>query len=115
MNEDQQPASVPHPSATGQPIDDSTTTPPAAPPNEPTVAEQRRPEGGDPRSRRPRSGPIIWGVLVLAFCAYTAFQAVAPGTVDGTSFVIAATISLGLLLLAVGVAVIARSSRNQRR
>lgn len=66
----------------------------------------------DPRDLRPRSGPIVWGVIVLAFCVYTAFQAISPGSIDGTTFVIAATIALGLLLLAVGAAVIVRSSRR---
>lgn len=69
----------------------------------------------DPRNLRPKTGPIVWGVLVLAFCVYTASQTVAPGSVNGTTFVIAATITLGVLLLAIGAAVIIRSSRAQRR
>lgn len=69
----------------------------------------------DPRNLRPKTGPIVWGVLVLAFCVYTASQMVAPGSVNGTTFVIAATITLGVLLLAIGAAVIVRSSRAQRR
>lgn len=76
------------------------------------------PEAGsltDPRTLRPKTGPIVWGVLVLAFCVYTAFQAVAPGSVNGTTFVIAVTITLGVLLLAIGAAVIVRSSKAPRR
>lgn len=69
----------------------------------------------DPRNLRPKTGPIVWGVLVLAFCVYTASQTVAPGSVNGTTFVIAATITLGVLLLAIGAAVIVRSSKAQRR
>ena len=64
---------------------------------------------------RPRTGTIVWGVLVLAFCAFTSFQTVAPNQVDGTTFVIAAMIGIGLLLLAVGTAVVVRSARQRRR
>ncbi len=64
---------------------------------------------------RPRTGTIVWGVLVLAFCAFTSFQMVAPNRVDGTTFVIAAMIGIGLLLLAVGTAVVVRSTRQRRR
>lgn len=67
------------------------------------------------RWTRPKTGPIVWGVLVLAFCVFTMFQAIAPGVLDGTVFLIAAVISLGLLLLAISAAVIVRSARNQRR
>ncbi len=63
---------------------------------------------------RPRTGTIVWGVLVLAFCAFTSFQTVAPNRVDGTTFVIAAMIGIGLLLLAVGTAVVVRSARQRR-
>lgn len=68
-----------------------------------------------PQLRRPRTGTIVWGVLVLAFCAYMAFQIMAPGSVDGTAFVIAGTIGLGVILLAVGAVVIVRSARNSRK
>jgi hypothetical protein len=67
-----------------------------------------------PESRRPRISPIVWGVIVLAFCAYTAVQLFAPGTVDATTFAIISVIGLGLLLLAVGVAVIVRSTRDSQ-
>ena len=64
---------------------------------------------------RPRTGTIVWGVLVLAFCAFTSFQTVAPNRVDGTTFVIAAMIGIGLMLLAVGTAVVVRSARQPKR
>ena len=63
---------------------------------------------------RPRTGTIVWGVLVLAFCAFTSFQTVAPNRVDGTTFVIAAMIGIGLMLLAVGTAVVVRSARQPK-
>lgn len=80
----------------------------------PPVTERQVSGQADPRPR-PRTWPIVWGVLVLAFCAYTAFQAVAPGSVDGTAFVITVLIGLGSLLLIVGAAVIAKSARSTRR
>ena len=96
---------------------------PAAPlPTEPAVTLTEPVEGGGAPLRplsadrlRPRTGTIVWGVLVLAFCLYTGFQAVAPGSIDGTTFAIAAIIGLGLLLLAVGAAVVVRSTRQQKR
>ena len=88
------------------------TTPLASGPQQPGATPADRPAD---RRTRPRTGPIVWGVIVLAFCVYTAFQVLAPGSVDATVFVIAAVIGLGLLLLAVGVAVILRASRSDRR
>ena len=52
---------------------------------------------------------------MLAFCAFTWFQTVAPNRVDGTTFVIAAMIGIGLMLLAVGTAVVVRSARQPKR
>lgn len=63
---------------------------------------------------RPRTSPIVWGAIVLVFCVYCTLQLIAPGSVDSTTFLIATTIGLGLLLLIVGTAVIVRSSRNNR-
>lgn len=88
------------------------TTPLASGPQQPVATPGGRPV--DSRAR-PRTGPIVWGVIVLAFCVYTAFQVLAPGSVDATVFVIAAVIGLGVLLLAVGVAVVLRASRSDRR
>lgn len=66
----------------------------------------------EPRRLRPRTGPIVWGAIILAFCVYIAAQTVAPGSVDTTTFVIASVIGLGVLLLAVGLAVLARNARR---
>ncbi len=88
------------------------TTPLASGPQQPVATPVDRPVD---RRARPRTGPIVWGVIVLAFCVYTAFQVLAPGSVDATVFVIAAVIGLGVLLLAVGVAVVLRASRSDRR
>lgn len=65
--------------------------------------------------RRPQTGTIVWGVLMLAFCAYMAVQILAPDSIDITTFVIAGTIGLGVILLAVGAIVVIRSNRNSRK
>lgn len=64
------------------------------------------------RSPRPRTGPIVWGAIFLAFCAYVAQRWIAPGSIDAVTWVITATIGLGALLLVVGLAVIVRGSRR---
>jgi hypothetical protein len=66
-------------------------------------------------ANRPRTGPIVWGVLVLTFCVYIGGQMFAPGRINATAFVITALIGLGLLLLAVAAAVIVRARRYEDR
>lgn len=60
---------------------------------------------------RPRSWPIAWGVIVLVVCVYSAMQIFSPGPLDATTWIIATTIGLGALLLAVGIAVLLRGRR----
>lgn len=64
---------------------------------------------------RPRTGPIVWGALILAFCAYVAQRTIAPGAVDTSAWLIVGVIGLGLLLLIVGVIVLVRSDRRADR
>lgn len=101
---DETPADAQH--GTEIPTDASYTfSAPATQPVDPT------PPAGDERGR-PRTGPIVWGAIVLAFCLYVAAQALAPGSIDGTTFVIASVIGLGLLLLVVGAVVLGRGRRR---
>lgn len=67
------------------------------------VAQAKRPQ--------PRSWSIVWGVFVLVVCVYSAAQLLNPGSVDPTAWVIATTIGLGVLLLAVGIVVVVRGRR----
>ena len=60
----------------------------------------------------PRSSPIVWGALILAFCGYVVQRTLAPGNLDTTTWITTVTIGLGVLLLGVGAAVLIR---NQRR
>ena len=107
-NEDPTAAAIPEPSvAEAAGATETTATSGASS----TAAATERPND----HLRPRTGTIVWGVLVLAFCAFTSFQTVAPNRVDGTTFVIAAMIGIGLMLLAVGTAVVVRSARQPKR
>lgn len=63
-----------------------------------------------PTKLRPRTGPIVWGALILAFCLFVAQRTVAPGAVDPVTWLITGVVGLGALLLAVGIAVLLRGS-----
>lgn len=96
----------------------SRTTPPAADPGtgaaDPgTGAEPRTPEAPVAPEKRSgaSTGTIVWGVLVLAFCAGVLQQTVAPGTVDPGVWITGVILGLGALLLVVAVAVILRGRR----
>ncbi|UOQ61659.1 hypothetical protein MUN76_06795 [Leucobacter rhizosphaerae] len=63
----------------------------------------------------PRTGPIVWGALILGFCGYVLQRTLAPGDLDTTTWITAVTIGLGLLLLGVGAAVLIRNHRRANR
>ena len=81
-------------------------------PTTPDAANQQ--PNRDVAPKRPRTSPIVWGALILLFCAYVLQQAISPGSVDSTTWIIATVIGLGVLLLGVAVAVILRSRRGSR-
>lgn len=62
---------------------------------------------------RPRSGPIVWGGLLLAFCAWIAGRTFAPDHFDTQLWLIAVAIGLGVLLLGVGVFIALRGSTTE--
>lgn len=62
---------------------------------------------------RPRTGPIVWGALFLVFCAFVVQRELAPGAVDAAVWIAVTVIGLGVLLLAVGIAVVLRG-RSER-
>lgn len=64
------------------------------------------------QARGPRSGPIIWGTIVLAVCAYFGTQLVAPGAIEDVTFMVIGLIGLGLLMLAIAIAMIVRGARS---
>jgi len=89
------------------------TAAPAAPAASEAQAETAPAEQTQPVQSRPRTGPIIWGALILAFCVYVAQRSLAPNTLDTTTWLIAGVIGLGALLLVVGVAVLLRGARGR--
>lgn len=99
-------------------------TPTAATAAEPQSAlQQRFTAPGQPgpaaspqrRKSMPRTGPIVWGALILAFCGYVAQRTFGGGgSLDTAAWITATVIGLGVLLLGVGTAVLIRNSRNNR-
>ena len=84
----------------------------------PTAAAPSNTSGGAPISTapgkpRPRTSPIVFGALILVFCAYVAVRA-AGGSIDPIAWLITTILGLGALLLLVGVAVLVRGSRDRR-
>lgn len=77
----------------------------ATPPLEPD------PEASRPRSRL-RTGPIVWGALFLAFCGWVTQRTFFPDAVTPELWLTGVAIGLGVLLLAVGIAVGLRDRRN---
>lgn len=65
------------------------------------------------RKPSPRTSPIVWGALILVFCAFVAVST-AGGSIDPVVWLIATIIGLGSILLIVGIAVLVRSSRERR-
>ncbi|GAB2565867.1 hypothetical protein [Leucobacter ruminantium] len=63
------------------------------------------------RRPRPRTGPIVWGALILAFCGYIAQRVFGTAELDAGWWIAATTIALGALLLLVGAAVVVRGRR----
>ena len=62
----------------------------------------------------PRTGPIVWGALILAFCAYVVQRTVSPTSIDTTGWVAITVIGLGALFLIVGIVVMVRNRTQQR-
>lgn len=102
------PESVPAPTTASEPV--PGTGPEAT--LQPGPGSAPRP-GPEPTKLRPRTGPIVWGALILMFCAYVAVQAMG-GAIDPIAWLITAVLGIGTLLLIVGVVVLARGSRNKR-
>ncbi|MGO3147236.1 MAG: hypothetical protein ACTIJ6_06115 [Leucobacter sp.] len=66
-----------------------------------------------PEKSAPRTSPIMWGSLILVFCAYV-FVRAEGWSVDTTTWIIMTIIGIGALLLVVGIVVLLRNSRESR-
>lgn len=117
------PEAGPESAAPGAEPQDSTIPPQTteqAAPNAPQAeqAQQTRPfpqaQSFEPR-RRVRTGPIVWGSLILAFCAFVVQMSLAPGTVDPAVWISGTVLGLGVLLLGVSAGILARNARARRR
>lgn len=58
-----------------------------------------------------RSGPIVWGVVVLTFCAFVAQLIVSPAAVSPWAWITGLVLLVGLILLVVGVSVLVRQRK----
>ncbi|QZY53000.1 hypothetical protein [Leucobacter tenebrionis] len=77
-----------------------------------TATETKLPQQSHGCSRvGPRTGPIVWGALILAFCGYTAQRAFGSGELDTAWWITATVIGLGVLLLVVGAVILLRGKR----
>lgn len=94
----------------------ATPTPEPMPQPEPQQEPQPEPQparSARPRTARPRTGPIIWGALILMFCAFVAVRT-AGGAIDPVSWIITTVLGIGALLLIVGVVVLIRNAQDRR-
>ncbi|MEV8336861.1 hypothetical protein [Leucobacter sp. NPDC077196] len=82
----------------------------AAPPAPSSQAGERT-----PARPGPRTGPIVWGALILVFCGYMMQQVLGGGGLDPAGWITATIIGLGVLLLGVGFAVVIRGRRDTAR
>lgn len=71
------------------------------------------PHTAQPKRRsRPRTSPIVWGVIFLAVCAWITQQVFYPESVPPEVWVAGIVLGVGVVLLAVGIAVAIRNSRQ---
>lgn len=70
------------------------------------------PNSTSPAKARPRTSAIVWGTLILVFCAFVASREMG-GTVDPTVWIIGAILGIGALLLIVGIAIVLRGPRGR--
>ena len=97
------------------PIEAAQPVPPLQPaqPAQPEQPAQPAQPAQDDHRTGPRTGPIIWGALILAFCAYVGQKAFGTGSLDAITWITITTIGLGTLLLLVGITVVVRGRRTK--
>jgi len=81
--------------------------------SEPEPHVEPRVAAGPPERARPRTGPIVWGTLFLAFCAWITQRAFFPEAIAPELWLTSIAIGLGVLLLGVGIAVGVRDRRGR--
>lgn len=68
--------------------------------------------GGHAAAPRARTGPIVWGGLILTFCAWIAQRMFFPDLSTPETWLTITAIGLGVLLLGVGVVVAVRERQK---
>lgn len=69
---------------------------------------------GHNHRRSVRTGPIIWGALILAFCGFVLQRTLAPASIEPAMWITATVLGLGALLLAIGIVVAIRGRTGRR-
>ncbi|MBL3698937.1 hypothetical protein [Leucobacter luti] len=107
------PQAAPQPQDVSQPQTAAPQPQPQAAPRSHVGAAAAAPPRPLPPTRTgPRTGPIVWGALILAFCGYVVQLVFGGGELDGVAWLTITTIGLGVILLVVGAAVIIRNRRR---
>ncbi|WP_411721373.1 hypothetical protein [Mycetocola sp.] len=63
---------------------------------------------GDPERLRPRFGTIFWGVILLVFAGFMVTNAIVPFVLDPSTWIIAALVAGGVVLVVAGIAAAVR-------
>ncbi|MBK0422381.1 hypothetical protein JD292_09875 [Leucobacter sp. CSA2] len=98
------PAGEPAPSPAGE----SAPSPASVP-----ASTLPRADGAVPQRHRfnPRPSPIIWGVMILAFCGYLAQRRFGPSASEPEIWAIGGILSVGVLLLTIAAVVLIRNRK----
>lgn len=67
-----------------------------------------------PSRSRPRTSPIVWGVIFLAVCAWISQQVFFPAAVAAEVWIAGIILGVGFVLLAVAVTVVIRNANQSR-
>lgn len=104
--------------AAGNPVDGpGFVPPPTAPAPSPAPAGSATQPGAPfaAQRRRVRTGPIVWGSLILVLCAFVVQLSLAPGAVEPAVWISGTVLGLGVLLLGVSAGILARNARDRRK
>lgn len=106
------PAGEPAPSPAGEPAPSPAGEPAPSPASEPS-STLPRPDGAVQQRHRfsPRPSPIIWGVLILAFCGYLSQRRFGPSATEPEIWAIGGILAVGVLLLTIAAVVLIRNRK----
>ena len=102
------PQQAPHAPHTASPLGPASRQEPVPAPSTAAASASQAPR----KRTGPRTSPIVFGALILAFCAYVATRTFGTGTLDTAGWVTTVVIGLGVLLLIVSGAILLRGNRR---